>query len=70
MSDGSYTLNSGLIQAGNKTFYYNSDHSGIVTYVGNTGFNNVKVTSKWGAAGLYSHFINDSPYPTGNRFYK
>ncbi|KJR44555.1 hypothetical protein UF75_5058 [Desulfosporosinus sp. I2] len=44
--------------AGDKV-YYNGAHSGNVTSVSGS---NITVTSKWGAAGLYRHPINDCPY--------
>ncbi len=44
--------------AGDKV-YYTGAHSGNVTSVSGS---NITVTSKWGAAGLYRHPINDCPY--------
>lgn len=61
MSDGSY-IQGGTIVAGMKIHYATKDHSGIVTGVVGYG---IGVKSKWGAAGLYTHQYNDSPYGTG-----
>lgn len=64
MSDGSYTHITSNILVNDKLYYSSASHSGIVTYVGNSGFGNLRVTSKWGAAGLYNHWYNDCPYST------
>ncbi|MHB8126048.1 MAG: hypothetical protein ACYDEJ_10480 [Desulfitobacteriaceae bacterium] len=45
-------------RAGDKV-YWSGTHSGNVTSVSGS---NITVTSKWGAAGLYRHPINDCPY--------
>lgn len=58
ISDGSYT--STIIPAvGNKAFWRGDSHSAIVTSVSNEG---VRVTSKWGMMGVYTHSIVDCPY--------
>ena len=41
---------------------YEKNHSGIISGVGTTGMGNIRVKSKWGSAGVYSHYYNDSPY--------
>ncbi|AHF09819.1 MULTISPECIES: CHAP domain-containing protein [Dehalobacter] len=57
MSGGGYTQVTPP-QAGDKVYWTNT-HSGIVYSVNGS---NITVTSKWGAAGLYRHPINDCPY--------
>ena len=57
--DGSYISSNGSIS--DKVTYKNSygySHSGIVT-----GYN--EITSKWGAAGLYRHTVDNCPYHLG-----
>lgn len=64
MTDGSYT--SGIAQAGSKVYYGNiANHSGRVVYVGASMYN-VKIYSKWGNLGMYSHNILDCPYAEGS----
>lgn len=64
MDDPSYYMTYGYYNqvtnptAGDK-IYYTGAHSGNVTSVSGS---NITVTSKWGAAGLYRHPINDCPY--------
>lgn len=65
MTDGSYTrLPTNYPTASGQKIYYptpGNDHSGIVT-TPSTNFSSVKVTSKWGFYGLYSHGAADCPY--------
>lgn len=58
MSESRYTQVTNPI-AGDKVYWIGT-HSGLVTSVSGS---NITVTSKWGAAGLYRHPINDCPYP-------
>lgn len=66
MQDGSYKPTTGTIRAGDKVYWTNGVHSGIVSYVGGSGIGNIKIKSKWGEWGVYEHYIGDSPYPTSN----
>ena len=69
MDDASYYMTYGYYnQVTNPTtgdkVYYTGAHSGNVTSVSGS---NITVTSKWGAAGLYRHPINDCPYYLYNK---
>lgn len=66
MTDGSYSLRYGTPSVGMKVYYYNGDHSGIVANISNGA---IYVLSKWGAYGLYQHYLNDCPYSAGTRYY-
>lgn len=61
MRDGSYK--SGGFKVNNKIYYSTPgyEHSGVVTGV-KVGMAGCYVTSKWGNAGLVSHFYNYCPY--------
>ncbi|MCE3199077.1 hypothetical protein JI735_14460 [Paenibacillus sonchi] len=63
-TDGSYTSGTGAV--GSKVDYGAGDHSGIVTYVGGGSGPNVKVKSKWGIYGVFTHNIVDCPYTIGS----
>ena len=61
MNDGSYSKVS-AIKVGDKTYWNNGSHSGIVAGVGSGGTSNIRFVSKWGSLGLYNHFLWDCPY--------
>lgn len=61
MFDGSYTQTSSP-RSGDKVWYGSADHSAI--YYGNS-----KVTSKWGALGLFRHDVNYCPYSASDVTY-
>lgn len=62
MTDGSYKKTTGTIKSGNKVYWVNGSHSGIISYVGTSGIGNVKAKSKWGQLGVYNHYLDDCPY--------
>ena len=66
MTDGSYTRYWGTPSIGMKAYYYNGDHSGVVANISN---GTVYIRSKWGAAGVYQHYLNDCPYTSGTYYY-
>lgn len=67
MTDGSYTnVGPYPTASGQKMFYpiTNNEHSAIVTSP-SSNFYSIRVTSKWGAVGLYSHTADHCPYFIG-----
>lgn len=77
IDDGSYSITYNNISAGNKVCYiyipwaYYLEHSGIVVSPAN-GTIPMRVISKWGYNGLFTHDLNDCPYvktDTGIVFY-
>lgn len=60
ITDGSFNKTS-TVRVNNR-MVYEKNHSGIISGVGTTGMGNIRVKSKWGSAGVYSHYYNDSPY--------
>lgn len=71
-TDGSYSLITSVsgtsipssVANGSKVFYATGDHSAIKT-------SSTQFTSKWGAAGLYTHSPGHAPYDTTTiRYYK
>lgn len=61
MRDGSYTSHLSP-KRGDKAFWNNGTHSGIVYGVGSGTQNPVTITSKWGYKGVFRHASNDCPY--------
>jgi len=61
MADGSYSQISAPT-VGCKVYYSSGDHSGIVVTTNWGAANRIGVRSKWGALGLYEHYIYDCPY--------
>ena len=61
MQDGSYSSHSAP-KIGDKVYWNNGSHSGIVYGVGGGTQNPVTVTSKWGVLGVFRHRTNDCPY--------
>ena len=61
MTDGSYSSHT-TIAVGDKVYWNNGSHSGIVSGLGGGTTNSVYVTSKWGPYGLFRHRISDCPY--------
>lgn len=62
MTDGSYHQYQTVIKAGDKAYWNNGSHSGIVAGVGAGGLMNIRFISKWGSLGVYNHFPWDCPY--------
>ena len=61
MRDGSYTSHLAP-KTGDKAYWNNGSHSGIVYGVGSGTQNPVTITSKWGYKGVFRHASNDCPY--------
>lgn len=66
LSDGSYTKMSSA-SAGYRACWAKSEHSAIVYSVSGS---TIRVTSKWGAYGLFRHKLNDCPYSGSVSYWK
>lgn len=67
MADGSYTQVGDYPTASGQKMYYpidGNEHSAIVT-TPSSNFYSIRVTSKWGAYGLYNHTADHCPYFIG-----
>lgn len=71
MTDGSYSdTGLSLIVAGDKVHWDDGSHSGIISYVGQSGIGNIKAKSKWGQLGVYDHYFSDCPYTGSTTTYR